>query len=223
MRSTTTPVDGSGTAARIRDAAIWCFAEEGLDAGVRAIAERAGVSPGLVIHHFGSKDGLRSACDAHLLRLIREGKSAAMEAGPGLDPLAALRQTGQDLPIMKYLSRVLVDRSPAVAELVDGLVDDAAGYMQRGVETGMLRPTDLPRERAAVLTLWSLGMLALHDHLHRILGVDLVSGDPGDPANTGPYFAAAAEIFASGLLTEAFAQNLRDALAGDTGGEENDR
>src|SRR5690606_20135242 len=46
------------TAARIRDAAIVEFAAHGFTKStVRAIAESAGVSPGLVIHHFGSKDG----------------------------------------------------------------------------------------------------------------------------------------------------------------------
>ena len=45
--------------ARIRDAAIECFARQGFAVSVRAIAAHAGVSPGLVIHHFGSKAGLR--------------------------------------------------------------------------------------------------------------------------------------------------------------------
>ena len=37
-----------------------------------AIAQDAGVSPGLVLHHFGTKDALRAACDEHVLRQIRE-------------------------------------------------------------------------------------------------------------------------------------------------------
>src|SRR3712207_8086528 len=42
--------------ARIRDAAIRRFAVDGFGTSVRAIAADAGVSPGLVIHHFGSKE-----------------------------------------------------------------------------------------------------------------------------------------------------------------------
>jgi len=50
--------------ARLRDAAIELFAERGFDkTSVKAIAEAAGVSPGLVIHHYGSKDELRRVCD----------------------------------------------------------------------------------------------------------------------------------------------------------------
>jgi AcrR family transcriptional regulator len=48
-------------AARIRDAAIEQFGQHGFGVGLRTIAEAAGVSAALVIHHFGSKDGLRKA------------------------------------------------------------------------------------------------------------------------------------------------------------------
>ncbi|WP_280443543.1 helix-turn-helix domain-containing protein, partial [Nocardia brasiliensis] len=41
----------------MRDAAIEGFGDQGFQVGVRAIAKAAGVSPGLVNHHFGSKDG----------------------------------------------------------------------------------------------------------------------------------------------------------------------
>src|SRR5690606_24663932 len=53
--------------ARIRDAAIEIFGREGFErARVREVAAAAGVSPGLVLHHFGSKEGLRHACDEHV-------------------------------------------------------------------------------------------------------------------------------------------------------------
>ena len=88
MRST----DDRTTAARIRDAAIECFAAEGVaGTSIRTIAAASGVSPGLVIHHFGSKDELRTACDDYVAALIRELKSEAIAAGAGIDPVAALR------------------------------------------------------------------------------------------------------------------------------------
>ena len=68
--------------ARIRDAAITSFAATGFDATVRQIATQAGVSAGLVIHHFGSKDGLRAACDAEVLRRIFELKSDTLRMSP---------------------------------------------------------------------------------------------------------------------------------------------
>ena len=48
--------------ARIRDRALLLFAERGPDrVTVRDVAVAADVSPGLVMHHFGSKAGLREA------------------------------------------------------------------------------------------------------------------------------------------------------------------
>src|SRR5689334_166863 len=53
--------------ARIRDQALLLFAERGPDTvTVRDVASAAEVSPGLVMHHFGSKAGLREAVDEHV-------------------------------------------------------------------------------------------------------------------------------------------------------------
>jgi AcrR family transcriptional regulator len=49
----------SGTREAIAEAARRCFAEVGYDrAGIRLVAERAGVDPALVMHYFGSKQKL---------------------------------------------------------------------------------------------------------------------------------------------------------------------
>jgi AcrR family transcriptional regulator len=49
----------SGTREAIAEAARQSFAETGYDrAGIRAVAERAGVDPALVMHYFGSKQEL---------------------------------------------------------------------------------------------------------------------------------------------------------------------
>jgi AcrR family transcriptional regulator len=213
MRTVTAPAattpDDRTARSRIRDAAIECFSRDGVDGtSVRAVAGAADVSPGLVIHHFGSKDGLRVACDEYVAALIRERKRAALAAGAGMDPLAALREAGQGPPLLRYLARTLVDGSPHVTQVVDDLVADAAEYMEEGVASGALTPTDRPRERAVVLTLWSLGALVLHEHLERLLGVDLT----GDPGGLGPYALPAAEILTRGVLAEGVLDRMEEAF-----------
>jgi AcrR family transcriptional regulator len=196
--------------ARIRDAAITRFAADGVArATVRAIASEAGVSPALVIHHFGSKDALRVACDQHVAASIRERKSAAVAEGAGLDPLAALRSASDGPPVLRYLATTLTDGSPHVAELLDDMIDDAVTYMAEGVASGMLRPTDDPRGRATVLVLWSLGALALHEHVERLLGVRLVD----DPSEALAYLRPAVDILAAGVLTPAAATQMQAAFA----------
>ncbi len=192
--------DDRSTRARIRDAALACFAEAGVGATtVRRIAERAGVSAGLVIHHFGSKAGLRTTCDGFVAAFIRERKMEVMRAGPGLDPLAVLREQAGGPPIQRYLARTLAEGTPEVAALVDELIDDAERYLGEGVAQGVTRRLDHPRGVAAVLTLWSLGALVLHTHVERVLGVDL-TGPAEHHASDTAYIAPALEILTNGLL-----------------------
>jgi AcrR family transcriptional regulator len=207
------PKDDRTTKARIRDAAISVFAECGVaETTARKVANAAGVSPGLVIHHFGSMDGLRTECDEHVTAVIRHYKQDAMAEGPNLDILAALRRP-ESGPLMGYLAQVLTDDSAAMAKLVDGLVNDAEGYIQQGVESGILRPSDDPRGRAVVLTIWGLGALVLHEHLDRLLGVDLTDPDVLRDPSFGAYAGPTYEIYGDGLFTPEFFEDARESFA----------
>ncbi|MBU1493380.1 MAG: TetR/AcrR family transcriptional regulator [Actinobacteria bacterium] len=213
MRSVTVPADDRTAKARIRDAAIECFAEHGIAATTaRKVAEAAGVSPGLVMHHFGSMDGLRSACDDHIAEIIRSQKSRALSAGPNMDILAALREADPG-PMGAYLARILVDDSPAVARLVDDMVADAEVYLEQGVASGMLKPSADPRGRAVLLALWQLGALVLHKHMDRLIGVDLTDPDvttkPALAAYAGPVY----EVLGGGFFTADFLSQAQAAIA----------
>lgn len=198
--------------ARIRDAAIRIVAGAGVDGlTARAVAEDAEVSPGLVTHHYGSMDGLQSACDHHVAVLVRTAKRDAMAQGAGLDPLAALRDSGTT-HLLSYLARRLGQDTPAVADLVDELVADAEAYLAEGEATGLIRPTGDPHGRAVVVVLWSLGGLVLHEHLRRLLGVDLTDPDLADDPAFADYARPVAELYGNGLLTPAFTEQLLDNL-----------
>jgi AcrR family transcriptional regulator len=205
-------IDDRTASARIRDAAITEFAANGVaGTSVRTIATAAGVSPGLVIHHFGSKDDLRVACDEHVAGLIRDLKSDAMTAGTGLDVAASFRQIG-DIPAAKYLAKTLVDGSPHVAQLVDELVNDAADYIAKGVASGMLKPSDYSRERTAILMIWSLGALVLHEHLERLIGIDITANFSQDPKAVTSYMAPILELYSQGFVTETTVQLMSEAF-----------
>ncbi len=56
---------------RIRNAALKIFAAQGASAtSLRTVAAAAGVSLGLVQHHFATKAGLIKAVDDHVLALV---------------------------------------------------------------------------------------------------------------------------------------------------------
>ena len=201
--------------ARVRDEAIELVAVQGLDAlTARAVAERAGVSPGSVINNFGSMAGLRAACDDHVAAIIRAEKMKALSAGLAFDVVGALREAEAGplaAHLAAYLAAVLAEDSPAVAHLVDEMVDDAQAYLEAGVASGMITPSADPRGRAVVMTLSSLGSLVMHRHLRRLLDVDLTARG-SDPADLTPYLAPLYEQYAGGLFTDEFGQRANAAV-----------
>jgi AcrR family transcriptional regulator len=161
--------------ARIRDAAMRCFAEQGAKATtLRVVAEQAGVTPGLVSHHFGTKQGLRQACDAYVLEYLREGITEAIDERGLADP-DFLGTVYQSAPlVLRYLARALVDGSTAAASLFDNVVALTEEYLaSHPPQQGASRAD--PRAQAAVLIAMRLGMWVLHDHLARALGADALT------------------------------------------------
>ncbi len=171
-------VDDLTAKARIRDAALRLFADEGpARVSMQAIARAAGVSPALVVHHFGSKDGLRRACDDHVVSLARGRPGGPADAASrdtaGLE--AMLAQAG---PARTYLARALLDGTPAAADLFDDLVSTTAAWLAEGEAEGWVRATDEdPRARAAVYVAWLLAPMAFGDHVSRAMGADVAGLD----------------------------------------------
>lgn len=65
------PPDGKPE--KIRDAALAEFAGRGIEAtSLREVATRAGVSVGLIQHHFGTKADLVDAVNRHVTDLLRD-------------------------------------------------------------------------------------------------------------------------------------------------------
>lgn len=205
-------VDDLTTSARIRDAAIELVAATGLTGlTARAVAQAAGVSPGLVIHHFGSMAGLRAACDEYIAAVIREQKSMVLRNGPGLDVMALLRNA-RTARLAGYLAAVVTEDSPAVSRLVDELVADAEEYLDQGVRSGMLRPASDPHARAVILVLWGLSPLVMFRHLHRLLGVDITDQELDPATGLVPYLRPVVELYSNGLLSEAMAASVEASL-----------
>lgn len=191
--------------ARLRDAAIGIVASGGAEElTARAVAERAGLSAGLIRHHFGSMSDLLVACDEHVAAAIRRLKQEAIDSGLSFDALSAVRRSGES-HLMGYLAARVADDSDRINELVDTLVDDAAVYMAEGTGRGLFAPTEDQRRRAAMLTLFSLGSLALHHHLKRLLGVDIRAADLASQPGFADYLRVQMEVFTGVVTPEAAA------------------
>lgn len=194
--------DDRTTPARLRDACIELVAEAGAKAATaRAVADRAGVSLGLIRHHFGSMGKLLQAADRHVADLVRARKEEAIARGAGFDALGAVRATGSD-HIMGYLAMRLGDDADGINDLVDVMIADAEGYIRSSVDAGLMTPSADEHARAAMLTLYALGSLALHKHLDRHFDLDIRSADLSAQPGFNRYLMVQMEVF-SGLLEPA--------------------
>lgn len=162
--------------ARIRNAALRHFADCGFDrATIRDIARAAGVSPGLVRHHFGSKDELRKACDAYALDALHAYIERAM-TDEGLNDPKLIAEARDPLhPYQQYLARALIDGSEAAAQIFDEMVAMTEQIL-RQIDTQRPDPpaADL-RARAAVTLAMALGIPAFRAHISRSIGTDILS------------------------------------------------
>lgn len=162
--------------ARIRDAALEHFATCGFErATIRGIARAAGVSPGLVRHHFGSKDDLRKACDDHALSALR-GYVSQTVTDEGLNDPRTLGEAWTPLhPLRRYLARALIDGSEAAGQIFDEMV---AMTEQTLRQTDKHRPdppaADL-KTRASIMVAMALGIPAFREHIARNIGADIFS------------------------------------------------
>jgi AcrR family transcriptional regulator len=187
------------TKARIRDAALSRFPKDGFGATtIRAIAMDAGVSPGLVVHHFGSKDGLREACDSYVVSKFRETKMAAMEEDNVTNPGFATTAFQVAGPLLRYFSWALVRGHSAADELFDEMVREGLEITRAAVDKGMVKDSPDVVTRTTVHMALMLGMTALHSHVERNLGVD-----PLTPDGMARLTPALLEIF-SGLFDAEF-------------------
>ncbi|WP_460753330.1 TetR family transcriptional regulator [Nocardiopsis oceani] len=186
--------------ARIRDAAVTCFGQRGFDVSVRVIAEYAGVSPGLVIHHFGSKERLREVCDEHVRQVITEIKSeSALNADSQLF-LRQLAEIDRYAPLLGYLLNALRAGGPLASAFFDDLAEDAERYLALGVEAGTMNPSRDPAARARFATSTALGSLLLHVNLHH-RGPDIDFGAVFREW-TAAYMLPALEMYSEPLLAD---------------------
>jgi AcrR family transcriptional regulator len=213
------------TQARIRDAAIRLFGRDGFTrATVRAVAAAAGVSPGLVIHHFGSKAGLRDACDQHVLaQTASQGREKADPESTRQLIQDYLNNPDQYSDEITYIRRTLSDESEAGDAFFDAVVRQTQDIIHAGMEAGTIRKFDDVRSTAVFIASNSLSILMLGRHLSRTLGTVGPEPDGIGPDLLRQLTLPALEIYTHGFYTDSlFLDAARDALQQNTNpGREN--
>ncbi len=152
--------------ARIRDAAIDQWGQHGFGVGLRSIAEAAWVSAALVIHHFGSKDGLRKACDDYIVEEIRIADSEALQSTDPATWFAAMAEIESFAPMMAYLLKSMQSGGELATMMWRQLIANAEQYMEEGVRAGTLKPSRDPGARAKFLAISGGGSFLLYLQMH---------------------------------------------------------
>ena len=162
------------TIERIRDAALKSFATQGASGtSLRAVAADAGVSLGLVQHHFATKAGLIQAVDDYVLALVitqiaqpvpDSASDSVAEIGDRVTRMIA------ELPdIADYVGRALIDGRPVGYMIFDALLNSGTARWIRRTERGETR-ADLDLTWAAINSLvLALGTFILRGHIERHL------------------------------------------------------
>lgn len=159
------------TAERIRDAAISEFSAHGFaKTTVRKVAAAAEVSAGLVIHHYGSKDGLRQACDDRVFESITETKRSKA-AGPQSELFAMLTQ-GPMREHVEYLLKSLLDPSASGQRFFDHFIDVIEEIIDEGFAGYTFQESEDPKAQAAMIAILSLAPLMLEPRIRHSLGTE---------------------------------------------------
>jgi TetR/AcrR family transcriptional regulator, regulator of cefoperazone and chloramphenicol sensitivity len=187
--------------ARIRGAALELFAANGVaPTSLRAVAQAAEVSPALVVHHFGSKDGLCRAVDEAVVKRVELALSEVPveEPGDGLlqgrgDAIVTLLR-GQPV-LCDYIGRALAEDTDASAALFHRLFESASRDRSL-VEAGAIRAESDPFWRTIHQMLLVVGPLMMRRLIERELGGSLLG-----KGNFERWMLANTDLLQNGLYT----------------------
>jgi AcrR family transcriptional regulator len=185
--------------ARIRDAAVALVGKSGWDRTTsRQIAAEARVPVGLVNYHFGSKDGLRQACDDWVIERLAEDKGLIVGAGPlpridtYLDDHPELR------PITEYIGQCMRTGGPVAENFFERMVGMTQQMMELAADAGTFRRYDDPYAAAVILVAFGAGASLFGDTIARLLG----GANLLDSATYNRYARSSVEIFTHPLIVD---------------------
>ena len=167
---------------------------------IRDIAREAGVSPSLVIHHYGSKDGLKAAVDEHVIAFLKGVVDEFMTASA--DDLVAVSTNstladrlggGSTLP---YVRRLLVAGGPAAESLFGSLYEMSLAMAAQFEAAGVARPSSDAPVRAAVFLVNDMAELLLRDQIDAVLGFDPLDGE-----GLARWSGVLMDVYVNGVIT----------------------
>lgn len=167
----------------------------------------AGVSPGLVRHHFGSKDELRKACDTYALEAMRSYLEKATTEEGLHDPATVGELRNPLAPLNRYLARALIDDSETAAQIFAEMVAMTEQSLREADKLTTDPATADLRTRATLMVAMALGIPAFQAHISRNIGTDI-----NTPEGDRRIALAILDIYSHPVLTPDSARAMRKGL-----------
>jgi TetR/AcrR family transcriptional regulator, regulator of cefoperazone and chloramphenicol sensitivity len=206
------PADDLTARARIRDAATAQFADRGFRAAtIRSIADAAGVSPGLVQHHYGTKERLRAACDEAAVERVRRQLEVIVHADREVtSPDFASALYASSPLLVRYLIRLLLEGGPAATTLFDVMAAGTERFLSDAAPDLFPPGSRHALEGATMMTVMHLGAATLRGQVERRTGASL--DDPTSAPRLGLVILDVYAAMSRWLLSETGIQ-VRAAVA----------
>ena len=193
------PIPDLTARARLRNSAIELFAVRGFEASVREIAANAGVTAGLITHHFGSKKKLREECDAEVVKQYSILKSDGIAMSP-TQTLTRMAELENYAPMFVYIMRSMREGGPAGAAFLENMIEETVRFTEEGVASGVIRPSRDPQARARYMVTSSLGGLVLQ--LSLLPQLDLADTGSAVRRLVDEVTLPTLELYTEGVLTD---------------------
>jgi AcrR family transcriptional regulator len=178
------------------------FAERGVDrVTIREVATAADVSPALVMHHYGSKQGLKDAVDQRVLDLMEHliGDVAGSLGAASSTSIAELCAAGLESEphLVAYLRRVLVEGGDAAGIVFRRLFEVTRATLAAMEQAGLVRPAANPAVRDAFLLVNDLVVFLLRDQITAVIGSDPLASD-----GLAMWSDQVIDVYANGIMSE---------------------
>lgn len=186
---------------RLIEVAVSVLAREGFaGTSLRMIAIEAGVSPALLVHHFGSRQRLiEEAIDAALGEWMESKDGLTERAKLGLSEAIAewprLAEDGRTK--LEFFRQVMIAGGSAANHLFQQMVREAKLRLERFAKTGMMRELTDVDSAAVLLASYGLAPLLMSGSIKSVLGADFT-----DPKISEKLAASSAELFGLFLPTD---------------------
>ena len=129
--------------ARIRNTALDLYASQGEDrTSMRAIAAAAGVTVGLLVHHYGTKDRIRDAVEDLVVDYFRQAIARAPAGGSPADIAAARDAAVAEMlvvnpEVVNYMRRALLDPAGPRGHLLERLTELSSAEVSQLRRSGL--------------------------------------------------------------------------------------